>query len=371
MSHDTRYEDPESFFRSQQRSEGCAFCNQKGHRICECNLAEDYVCSGRASIRSGRIHLPTGDQVPNDSTGHGLKAGIDSWLAGRPSSTSATPQSFAAPARNPPQHASLISTSRIEEIADFYTFQVAGATSPDLLTKPDSDTPESDTDTDSPDIFRVFAAEKKKCAHKPSHLPEATPLKKLLTTKPAAVGNPTPQVDTQPSAQADPQPSPQVNHPKPSPQIRPRTPAPGDPPKLSPPFDPHKTAPQYRYQSNAEDQRLIDKLISLLWQGNLTQVTPAHLYAASPAVCKEISERLCIRRVEVTSYREASDPGPFTAESPCPAEPCLTHCPEPEYSLPLQEIDIDFSNGISEPGLLDPGSQIVVIRQDLAKEINA
>ena len=37
----------------------------------------------------------------------------------------------------------------------------------------------------------------------------------------------------------------------------------------------------------------------------------------------------------------------------------------------MQEIDIDFSNGVSEPGLLDPGSQIVVIQQDLAKEINA
>ena len=86
---------------------------------------------------------------------------------------------------------------------------------------------------------------------------------------------------------------------------------------------------------------------------------------------KEISERLRVQRVEVTSYGEASDPGPFTAESPCPAEPRLTHCPEPEYSLPLQEIDINFSNGISEPGLLDLGSQIVVIRQDLAKEINA
>ena len=81
-------------------------------------------------------------------------------------------------------------------------------------------------------------------------------------------------------------------------------------------------------------------------------------------------ERLRIRQVEVASYGEASDPAPFTAESPLPEGPHLTHCPEPEYSLPLQEIDINLGDGISKPGLLDPGSQIIVIRQDLAQEIN-
>ncbi|KAI9507497.1 hypothetical protein F5148DRAFT_958651, partial [Russula earlei] len=35
----------------------------------------------------------------------------------------------------------------------------------------------------------------------------------------------------------------------------------------------------------------------------------------------------------------------------------------------LQEIDISVATGISEPGVLDPGSQIVAIRQDLAREI--
>jgi len=47
------------------------------------------------------------------------------------------------------------------------------------------------------------------------------------------------------------------------------------------------------------------------------------------------------------------------------------HLPEPAYSLPLQEIDIALGNGSAEPGLLDPGSQIVVTRKDLAQELNA
>ncbi|KAI9448735.1 hypothetical protein F5148DRAFT_987969 [Russula earlei] len=45
--------------------------------------------------------------------------------------------------------------------------------------------------------------------------------------------------------------------------------------------------------------------------------------------------------------------------------------PEPEYSLPLQEVNITFTPDISEPGVIDPSSQIMVIRQDLAHKINA
>ena len=44
---------------------------------------------------------------------------------------------------------------------------------------------------------------------------------------------------------------------------------------------------------------------------------------------------------------------------------------EPHYSLALQEVDITLAGISSEPGVIDPGSQIVVIRQDLAQEIKA
>jgi hypothetical protein len=48
----------------------------------------------------------------------------------------------------------------------------------------------------------------------------------------------------------------------------------------------------------------------------------------------------------------------------------LTPC-EPDYSLLLLEIDIAFDGSITKPAVLDPGSQIVVIRKDLAQEVNA
>ena len=215
----------------------------------------------------------------------------------------------------------------------------------DASTNPDMPglIPESDYDTDTdfgnkfdedwPDIFRVFAAEKKKHAKKPCKLPEVS------TPKP-----PKPP----PSGSA-----PQVQH------------------KTVPQPDSHKALPQYHYQCNAEDQKLIDKLVTWLWQGNLTDITPAYLYAASPSVCKEISEWLHICHIEVTSYEEPSDCLPLAAELLFSFGTALTHLPEPAYSLPLQKIDIALGNGSAELGLLDLGSQIVVIRKDLAQELNA
>jgi hypothetical protein len=129
---------------------------------------------------------------------------------------------------------------------------------------------ESDYDTDTdfgnefdedwPDIFCVFAAEKKKRANKPCRLPEAS-IPKAPKPPPSAS---TPQVQHKIA--------PQVQH------------------KIMPQSDSHKAPPQYCYQCNTEDQKLIDKLVTWLWQGNLAHITPAHLYATSPSVCKEILE---------------------------------------------------------------------------------
>jgi hypothetical protein len=43
---------------------------------------------------------------------------------------------------------------------------------------------------------------------------------------------------------------------------------------------------------------------------------------------------------------------------------------EPDYSLPLLKIDVALKGSIVEPAVLDPGSQIIVIRKDLAQEVN-
>ena len=103
----------------------------------ECPAAEEYVDTGRAIVRDNRIHLPNGQPVPNDGTGHGIKASIDNWLTAQYSSQAAAP------------------TSRIEEVVETHILQVAEFSSP-----PPAD--ESEDEAMDSDIFEVYAMQKKK-----------------------------------------------------------------------------------------------------------------------------------------------------------------------------------------------------------------
>ena len=91
----------------------------------------------------------------------------------------------------------------------------------------------------------------------------------------------------------------------------------------------------------------------MLWDSKLDQTTPAHVLAASPAIRKELSEKLRTRRVKVGTVSVSGS------------------ALKPAYALPLWEIDILVAGTASEAGLLDSGSQIVAISQDLATEVGA
>ena len=69
--------------RNSTRTRGCAFCCMPGHRIRGCPAAEEYVETGRVKIVNNRLHLPTGQPIPNyyGRRGLGLQASVDAWLA--------------------------------------------------------------------------------------------------------------------------------------------------------------------------------------------------------------------------------------------------------------------------------------------------
>ena len=73
--------DATAFFRTPWRFDGCIFCVQQGHVVHECIIAFEYVKNGCAKVHEGRLHLPNGQAIPNDSSGHGLKSSIDAWIA--------------------------------------------------------------------------------------------------------------------------------------------------------------------------------------------------------------------------------------------------------------------------------------------------
>jgi hypothetical protein len=78
----------------------------------------------------------------------------------------------------------------------------------------------------------------------------------------------------------------------------------------------------------------------------------------------DIVERLRIRRIEAGAFERVSTP------TPSPLHPVkLTSFVEPEYTVPLQEIDILVDGCMTEAAVIDPGSQIVAIRKDLADSL--
>jgi hypothetical protein len=73
------------------------------------------VDTGRVKIINRRLYLPTGEFIPNDGRGLGLKAGVDAWLAANPQycSTSSAPTMQ----RDPPPHAASYSFEVIPDSA--------------------------------------------------------------------------------------------------------------------------------------------------------------------------------------------------------------------------------------------------------------
>jgi len=128
---------------------------------------------------------------------------------------------------------------------------------------------------------------------------------------------------------------------------------------------PNAHAPQYRYQASTEDQALTKQVMEWILKGKLDQITPAHILASSPPIHKELTERLHPCCVETGSFEQASKD---SADPVAVLE--LAAKQEAEFFLPLREIDILVNNLRTEAGVLNQGSQIVVIQEDLAKEVD-
>jgi hypothetical protein len=285
-----------------------------GHRIHGCPAAEEYVDTGCVKIIGNRLHLPTGEPIPNDGCGLGLKASLDAWLAANapPSSVTTMP----TPQCDPPPHTTSYSFEILPELTV--------PTSVYITEEADTDSGNDDNTYTSElyDMYEVFATKKK------DSRPPANKASPLAPTSPPSL----PSASTAP-----PVPSASMN-----------------------------CAPQYRYQASMEDQALTKELLEWILKGTLDKVTPVHILTASPPIRKELVERLKPRRVETASFEQANDnhSDPVSVLG-------LAAKREAEFSLPLREIDILVNRHSTEAGVLDQGSQIVVICEDLANEVGA
>ena len=300
------------YFRAKYSAQarGCAFCSYLGHRIYSCSVAEEYVDTGRVKVINRRLYLPTGHPIPNDGRGLGLKAGVDAWLAANKqysSTSTATTVQY-----DPPPHTASLSSEVLTGSAAFTGVCVTEADA-------DSDTGNSD-----------------------DHPNEQYNMSEVSETR-----------------KTDPAPSrvPAPNTPSPTPTASTSTFAP-------PAHD--ACATQYRYEASAEDQALTKQVVDWIFDGNLDQITPAHILASSPAIRKNFAERLSPRHVETGSSEQVSN----DSADPVPVSG-LAAKREAEFSPSLREVDVLVNDLRTESGVLDQGSQLVVIREDLAKEVGA
>jgi hypothetical protein len=106
------------------------------------------------------------------------------------------------------------------------------------------------------------------------------------------------------------------------------------------------------------------ELQSLLLEGKLSLTTPAHVFAASPSIRKDICNKLKVKCIKANWCEAGQEPIFY---NPLPSPPPSS---KPEYSLPLIEIDVVLSSGALVPSVLDTSSPIVVISQDLARQVS-
>jgi len=319
---------PTPFFQFGPCPETCIFCRTDGHRLRACTIASEYIRSGCATWINNRIHLPNGQPVPFDGSRHRIKASINAWLTSQTATAALTPtQTQAVFTRNTLPHLKQNNASaKIEEIVEAHMLQVR-----DSVTS-DEDQNEEDF---SQDILEVFAAEKKKRPDKASKLSAPCP-----------------------------------KTPVPAPTLVVQAPT-ADPSHLRPNM-------QYQYQSNAEDQQLVSELEDYLMQGKLELTTPAHVFAASPTIRKDVVDKLKVRHVETNEYEvvpRADLQRPMLLAH-CDVvhddfsddRPLANDCP-PAFCLPLQELDVLVGNTLNVPAIYDTGSQIVVIRKDIVQSL--
>jgi len=113
------------------------------------------------------------------------------------------------------------------------------------------------------------------------------------------------------------------------------------------------------------------ELEEYLMKGKLLLTTPAHILAASPAICKNLAKKLKVQCMETNEYEvvaagdlRALASRRTTVHNDTPdgmeSHPLANDQP-PAFCLPLQEIDVLVNGSTKIPAILDTGSQINII----------
>lgn len=120
--------------------------------------------------------------------------------------------------------------------------------------------------------------------------------------------------------------------------------------------------PAYTYESKAARPDTASLLRRRVCETVVQDVTVGDLLGLSAELRKDFTEYTRVVRIPADEARAS-----YAAQGPVAAAAVAS--PAVDYVTPLREIDVQFANGQVEGALLDQGSEIAVMRQDLWAEL--
>ena len=293
-------------------STSCYMCGGP-HFLSQCSVVEDYIRAGRIVRREAHLTFPDGSRLIRHH-GTGLfRTTIDERFGSSLPVQSSTPTSMPSTSefrRDPPPHIASTTYGTAEPDVASFVFQCVPIAENNAVII------EADEDVEVHAITRSKAKEKD--ASKP---PQENTHKKEGGERP--------------------------NLPKNQEQSK----------EDSVPSVPDKRTPAYTYKSKAMNPMATKETFSKILEVIVPSITVGDLLAISPDLRKEAVDYTRTHRIPtLTAANELS-----TAVPP----------PLIEYSTPLRELKVTLNGIHEELGLLDDGSEIVVIREDIWKASQA
>ena len=315
VSSNTRYGPPASGSNAvpignRPFPRSCAFCGENGHFIRECKHREEYVTQGKVMYTNqGRLAMKNGEPIPFGAQGQTMKQRVDGAL--QQNSSNAT--YFVGPQTSPTDLASYLYEITPEPVESMAIVEDAT----------------SDEEGDEIEVMREFVTSLQtgdsKGRTNPAVKPKAT--------------------QSQPQSQ----PHPATSKAK---EGNTNAPAPHAPPRRMP------------FTMTPETSLMLDETIDLIMKSSLTGITASHMVALSPLVRARLS---AASRSQYTQQQQPRANVEVNLTSTAPRH--TTGIVVSQKSVPLREVEAVINDKLLERAVLDDGSQIILIREDLWVEL--
>lgn len=325
--------------RPLTRNYGCNFCGDLEHHMRDCLVLMRYLVDGKATRdANGKIATPSGIPIPPGNKGQPLQARLDLWLAANPMTR--------ANASSTVPNASITHIDSNSTAVHFFEAEME----PDLSVETLQYEIGNETEGELTALMESLINEAKKT------LRGRKAKDSTGSTNTTNLGNDIPVAPSQNSTASDAPPATTAIRSTPSSfpgAAVPHSTAPGVPARPSRP----------KFVSQADDPALQEEVIRLVLNNKLEggNITLKHLLAISPSIRAKLSEFLRVHRVDPTTAAQSSQPSLHFADETTGRRRMVVS----EDAVALREVQCHIGGVANEYAILDEGSSVVVIREDL------